>query len=299
MKKNYPFLLFVLGIFVLIGLFSILLSQKGISISSRVLTPREIAQHYPPPPIPTPTIKPTPTPSPTPRPLTFAEMNALYGPCVFLPTLMYHHIQDLEKAKENGQFNLTVGTDYFRRHMQYFKDHGYRTATMNDLVNFFDSGVPIGAKSVLLTIDDGYGDFATDAVPILREFGFKATLFTPTGLINNPGYLSWDTINSLAPGGDILFANHTWSHHNLQSSADVVEREITTADTQLTEKGLGNPKVFAYPYGLSSAIAQSVLSKLGYKLAFTTVPGSTLCKKLRLDLPRVRVGNADLSAYGF
>lgn len=291
MKKNFSALLAVLGIFVAVVLLS--LYVKNINKSFKLLTPQEIAKYYSPPPVP------TPTPTPTPRPLTFAEMNARYGPCVYLPTFLYHHIQDLEKAKENGQFNLTVGTDYFRRQMQYLKDNGYRTATMNDLINFFDSGIPVGAKSVLLTIDDGYSDFATDAVPILREFGFKATLFTPTGLINNPGYLSWDTIASLAPGGDILFANHTWSHRNVAASLDVVEKEITTADTQLTEKGLGSPKVFAYPYGFSSSQAESVLSKLGYKVAFTTVPGSTLCKKLRFDLPRVRIGNADLSAYGF
>ena len=38
------------------------------------------------------------SPSPTPKPLTFAEMNALYGPCVNLPTLMYHHIQPADEA---------------------------------------------------------------------------------------------------------------------------------------------------------------------------------------------------------
>lgn len=247
----------------------------------------------------TSTTKPTPTPTPTPRPLTFAEMNALYGPCVFLPTLFYHHIQSLEAAKTNKQTALTVTTDIFRNQMKYLKDRGYKTATMNDLVNFFDNAIPIPSGSVLLTFDDAYADFAMDAVPVLREFGFKSTLFVPTGLVNNPDYLTWDTITSLAPGGDILFANHTWSHHNLLASADVIQKEITTADTQLTEKGLDSPKVFAYPYGLASAQAEAVLTNLGYKLAFTTVPGSTLCKKLKLELPRLRIGDAGLSVYGF
>lgn len=37
---------------------------------------------------------------------------------------------------------------------------------------------------VVLTFDDGYQDFYTHAWPILTDFGFTATVFLPTGLIN-------------------------------------------------------------------------------------------------------------------
>ena len=98
----------------------------------------------------------------------------------------------------------------------------------------------------------------------------------------------------------VLFANHTWSHKNVTgNSLDVVEKEITTADTQLTDHGLNSPKTFAYPYGPATAAAENYLNSLGYKIAFTTTPGSTLCKKQRLALPRIRVGNSPLSNYGF
>ncbi|MGD0523379.1 MAG: polysaccharide deacetylase family protein [Candidatus Microgenomates bacterium] len=240
----------------------------------------------------------SPTPSPTPKPLTFAQMNSLYGPCVFLPTLMYHHIQDAKAAADKKQTALTVDTDFFRQQMQYLKDKGYVSATANDLINFFNNGTKIPAKSILITIDDGYDDFYLNALPILREMGFTATVFVPTGLVNNPGYLSWDQIESAA-GQGIFFANHTWSHKNVQVAQDVMVREITTADTQLSEKGLNNPKVFAYPYGFSSVTAEKLLTQLGYQLAFTTNPGSILCKAKHFDLPRVRIGNGSMSRYGF
>lgn len=294
MKRILPVFLILLGAVVFVNLFDAFVSKDSGGNLLHPFTPSEIAKHYS---SPSPTASPTPTP--TPRPLTFAEMNALYGPCVFLPTLLYHHIQSWEDAKQKGQTALSVDTDYFRNQMKHLKDKGYVTASMNDLVNFFDNGILIPTGSILLTFDDAYIDFATDAVPILREFGFKATLFAPTGLINNPGYLSWDTISSITPGGDILFANHTWSHHNLMAQESVIEKEISTADTQLAERGLNNPKVFAYPYGLPNASAETFLTKLGYKLAFTTRPGSALCKKQRLELPRIRIGNTDLSFYGF
>jgi len=243
-----------------------------------------------------PVVSPTPTPTPTPKPLTFAEMNALYGPCVRLPTLMYHHVQTEEAARANKQTGLTVYTETFQKQMQYLKDKGYNTVGVSDLINFFDNGTPVPGKSILITFDDGYGDFNTDAFPILQSFGFKSTVFVSTGLVNNPGYLTWDQISSM---GSVLFANHTWSHKNVGVSESAMQYEILTADTQLTDHSLNSPKVFGYPYGLETAKSEKYLESLGYKAAFTTVPGSILCKKQRFSLPRIRIGNTSLSYYGF
>lgn len=244
--------------------------------------------------VPTPT--PSPTPTPTPKPLTFAEMNDLYGPCVRMPVLMYHHVQTEEAAKANKQTGLTVYTDFFQKQMQYLKDKGYTVAGMNDLINFFDNGTSVPSKSVLITFDDGYTDFNTDAFPILQSFDYKATVFIPTGLMNNPGYLTWDQISSM---NSILFANHTWSHKNVGVSMSAMQYEISTADTQLSERSLNSPKVFGYPYGLETGQSEKYLESLGYKAAFTTIPGSILCKKQRFSLPRIRIGSTSLSSYGF
>ena len=250
-----------------------------------------------PTPSPLPTPSPTVTPTPTPRPLTFSEMNALYGPCVYLPTLFWHHVQSMDKAEQLGHAGLTVDTALFRSQMQFLKDRGYIPVRPEQLIAFFDQGTPMPAKGVLLTFDDGYDDFAQDAAPILREFGFTATAFIPTGLLNNPGYMSWDTLSALDSQG-IYLANHTWSHQNVNASKSTDEREIGTADTQLSQHGYNKAKVFAYPYGFPSTFGEQVLSEKGYTIAFTTYPGSTQCKKQRLTLPRTRIGNTSLSAYG-
>lgn len=244
--------------------------------------------------ITTPT--PSPSPSPTPKPLTFAEMNALYGPCVQLPTLMYHHVQSKEQAVNRKQTGLTVNTDVFKAQMQYLKDRGYNVVSMSALTNFFDAGSSIPGKSVLITFDDGYDDFYTDAYPVLSGLGFPAAVFIPTGLMNNPGYLSWDQINQMK--SLVMFGNHTWSHKSVVNGLDM-QREISTADVQLSDHGLNSPKVFAYPYGPDTLPAEDYLNKLGYEAAFTTKPGSTLCKKQRFNMPRVRIGNTSLSQYGF
>jgi len=239
---------------------------------------------------------PTLTPTPTPRPLTFAELNQRFGPCVVAPTLMYHHIQDLEVAHQQGQASLSVSPEWFRKHMEYLRDRQYSVISMENLVQFFDQGTTLPKKSVLITFDDGYTDFATNALPILKELGYPATLFAPTGLMDNPGYLTWVEIGNL--GSSFLVANHTWSHQSAYTSKEVMAREIAVADQQLKDRGLNNPKVFAYPYGSDSMPAETELRQQGYLLGFTTQHSLTQCQKKRLQLPRIRVGNAPLSAYG-
>ena len=219
-------------------------------------------------------------------------MNQLYGPCAAVPTLMYHHIT-------NKTANIKVTPEWLRQQLTYLRDHGYTVISMAELNGFFDQGQGLPKKAVLLTFDDAYEDFSSEALPILKEFGDKATVFVPTGLVNNPDYLSWDQIREANASGLVLFANHTWSHHNLGSNTDTTEKEISLADTQLAEHGLNSPKVLAYPYGFAGSGAVKILGEKGYGLAFTTNPGSILCKKMRLNLPRVRIGNASLSAYGF
>ncbi|OGG12625.1 hypothetical protein A2875_05440 [Candidatus Gottesmanbacteria bacterium RIFCSPHIGHO2_01_FULL_46_14] len=249
-------------------------------------------------PTSTPTATPTPFPTPTPKPLTFAEMNALYGPCAVVPTLFYHHIQKLDTAKELGHAGLTVDTQNFQNQMQYLKEKNYTPIHGEQLIAFFDAGTPLPSKPILLTFDDGYDDFGTDAAPILRTFGFAAVAFIPTGLIQNPGYMTWQTVQDIASWGLIYFANHTWSHKNVNNSLATNQTEIGTADTQLASRGLNQAKIFAYPYGNPSTNGEAVLSSLGYTLGFTTLPGITQCKKRRFLLPRTRIGNANLNAYG-
>ena len=288
----------IIGVVVVIlflgGLFLIVDAPK---VLESLFTPSPIPTPTPTiTPSPTPTTTPTVTPTPTPRPLTLAEMNELYGPCVAAPVLMYHHVEDGQLAASNNHTSLNVAPDKFRQQMQYLKDRGYQTVTMAALNNFFDNGVALPSKPALITFDDGYVNFYQNAWPILQEFGFTSTVFLTTGLMENDPYLSWGQIDQAK--GNVLFANHTWSHKSLGGSIEAAQQEISLADTQLTDRGLNSPKTFAYPYGTVSKAATDVLGQLGYRLAFTIKPGRILCAQQRLTLPRVRVGNADLGAYG-
>jgi peptidoglycan/xylan/chitin deacetylase (PgdA/CDA1 family) len=211
---------------------------------------------------------------------------------------MFHHIESEAEAKPKNQTSLAVTPEFFAKDMAYLQTHGYTPIYPRDLTNFFDNGTPLPKKAVMITLDDGYEDNYINAYPILKQYGFKATIFTPTGLVDNPDYLSWDQIKEMAGSGLVYFANHTWSHHSSAGTLAVQDKEISLADSQLAQNGLNVDKIFAYPYGNPSTDAEKILTKYGYKLAFTTVPGMTMCKGKRFTLPRTRMGNADLNHYG-
>lgn len=285
MKRTLGLLTYLAGLVAAIGLL-VLVSLERQTTSHKQVTKT----------VSLPVVTPTITPTPTPKPLTLAEMNQLYGPCIRLPVLMYHHIQDLAQAKKEGHGWLSVSPEVFSTQMQYLKQKGYQTVSSQELINFFDNGTKLPNKPVMLTFDDGYEDFFVNARPALNQNNFGAMMFLPTGLMNNPGYLAWNEIGQMT--GKIEFANHTWSHYYLKGDKSQIEKEIDTAQTQLEDHGLGKPKVFAYPYGYESQNDIQILTQKDFKLAFTTRSGSIQCAKKRLVLPRIRVGNVSLANYG-
>lgn len=265
------------------------LSQSP-SSSLSLVTPEPSAV---PVPTPTPTPSPSPSPSPTPSP-----DPKVYGPCKIVPVLLYHHIQPLEEAQSKSQKSISVSNDTFASQMDYLVSRGYKTITPDELVAGLAAGM-VGSKNVVLTFDDGYEDFYKYAYPELVKRNMKATLFVATGLMGNPDYLSWNQISEMKGSGLITFGNHTWSHKNVGGgSEETVRREITTAQTQLTEHGLGPITAFAYPYGPAGGIAKKVLQELEIKSAFTTNPSWYQCAKLPYDLGRTRVGDTSMSFYG-
>ncbi len=215
------------------------------------------------------------------------------GFCEHLPILMYHHIQPLDIAKKLGHAQLTISNTFFEQHLKYLQEHGYTFLTVKQLINAINSHQTLPAKSVAITIDDAYDDAYDYAYPLLKKYGAVASLFVPTGLVNNLGYLNWNQITEMNQSGVLLSFDHTWSHHSLPDAS-----EISVAQTQLEEHLGSVPKILAYPYGNYTNQTITILKNQGFLAAFTTRPGLWQCEGNIYSLPRLRAGNASLSAYG-
>jgi peptidoglycan/xylan/chitin deacetylase (PgdA/CDA1 family) len=297
-RKNSPswlkFIFLGLLVLILLGLFSIADSQKHIAQYHPTTNISLKAKNYSVPLRYTPLMSPYPsvTVTPTPVPLT--------GFCLHVPVLMYHHIQPEAAAKELGQTSLTVDNGIFDQQMAYLVSNGYTPVWANELINALLTHSQLTGKPVMVTMDDGYADNATYALPILQKYGIKANLMLATGLVGgNPDMLAWDQVNQLKGSGLVYFTNHTWSHYAIvDGSQSKIESEIDIAQQQIQDHTGQTVNVFTYPYGEFNNNAIQTLQRKGYDGAFTEIPGQYQCDSFVMTLHRTRIGNAPLSAYG-
>lgn len=233
-------------------------------------------------------------PKATPAPQVYS------GYCLRVPVLMYHHIQPESVAKQLGQTALTVDNGTFDQQMAYLSQNGYTTYWANELINALITHTALSPKSVVITMDDGYADNYTYALPILQKYNIKANIMLSSGLMgSNPDMLTWDQVNGLKASGLLYFTNHTWSHFGInRGPQDKIETEIDTAQTQIQQHTGQTVNVFTYPYGAISSNAIGTLQRKGYLGAFTEIPGFYQCDSFLMTLHRTRIGNSSLPSYG-
>jgi peptidoglycan/xylan/chitin deacetylase (PgdA/CDA1 family) len=188
-----------------------------------------------------------------------------------VPILMYHYIRPDPGPDDPVGQGLSVSPELFAAQMAYLAEQGFSTLTMAELADIWQGYRPLPARPVVLTFDDGYRDFFTDAWPILRAYGFSATVYLVAGLIDEPDYLTREMIRELDASGRVDFGAHTTWHVDLPSLADA-EAEAEIAGSKLALEGLLGHAVrtFCYPAGHFSDRDLALVEAAGYELAVTT-----------------------------
>ncbi|HKR13222.1 MAG TPA: polysaccharide deacetylase family protein [Pyrinomonadaceae bacterium] len=88
--------------------------------------------------------------------------------------LAYHGVSMDDEHLWNS--DLFVTPAYFRSRMQALKDYGCNVLPLSEALQRLEKGT-LPECSVVLTFDDGGCDFYHRAFPILREFGWPATVY--------------------------------------------------------------------------------------------------------------------------
>lgn len=195
--------------------------------------------------------------------------------------LMYHSVD------ENKEF-FTVSAGEFERQMKYLADNKYKVLSASDLIKSIEDGTEIPSKTVVLTFDDGYQDNYKNAFPILKKYGFLATIFVTTGSMSGTRItskgtviptLSWGQIKEMANSGFVEFFPHTHTHPKLDLISDDELRNEIRVSKEIIEKELNKKiNVFAYPYGQSNQKVRDILKQEGFKAAFTVETGPVTAK---------------------
>ena len=212
------------------------------------------------------------------------------------PVLYYHSIADNR---------VSVSPRAFRAQLAYLKQRGYRCTGIGEWLDR-----PQGAheKPVVLTFDDGFACMHENVLPILNEFGFRATFFIVPGYVGttlwgdpvtgrwsrepSPGRVAcpvmcWEQVLGLHRAG-MEIGSHTLSHRNLTDLPEQdARREVTESRRVLEQMLATRVRGFSYPRGCVTQALAHLVQESGYDYACTTQPGDLSSAMHRFLLPRV------------
>jgi len=182
---------------------------------------------------------------------------------------MYHSITD------NRGDPHAIPPAEFQKQMKALETK--HVVSLSEAMDLLRSDRPL-RNIYVITFDDAYLDFQTNALPVLREFGYPATMFVPTGLVGSCAV--WDSFDKSKPlmtwkqleecqQGNVAFASHTVTHARLTECSDAVLMDELQISLQMLEDNLDQViPALAYPGGLHDERVRQAAQRVGYCCAF-------------------------------
>jgi len=208
-----------------------------------------------------------------------------------IPVLMYHFFYSEEKGETRIDGNY-VEQNELRSQLQWLKDNGWTTLTMEEVLYFMQGRASVPRNSVAITIDDGDPSVHEYAFPLFVEYGMKATLFIIGGW--GEPTMSWDLWEMREAGLELQshgFLTHQGGCPGMGHGGRILCMDYNEGvqDTIMSFDYVDGGFVYCYPFGDVNEHAKQILRDAGALMAFTTEPGIIYRGMDLLELPRVRV----------
>lgn len=216
-----------------------------------------------------------------------------------VPVMMYHHV-----TPQGGMINATP--EHFEQHLQWLQRNGWVSLSTEQFAGHL-AGRKVPRKSVLITFDDGYLDNWVYAYPLLKKYGFTATIFLVTSWVNDgpvrpyagqadlpycPTHkeceeliaagrsdeviLRWSEIRAMQQDGVIEFHSHTHTHTRWDLGVQRAEKNEKirweleqSRQTLITQLGAVSPH-FCWPQGYFDQDYVRIAQELGFSHLYTT-----------------------------
>lgn len=211
--------------------------------------------------------------------------------------LAYHSISDC------GIDPWAVSAHNFASQMQWLKTQGYTVLSLSQILEINSLwGIP--RKSAVLTFDDGFADFFTDAMPILEKYKYPATLFIVAGRVGDSSrwqeialqkpLLDWDVLIEVA-GRGYQIGSHGMFHRRLTDLATKELEEELADSKMLLEARLGvKVDAFSYPWGSYEERERNAVKNVGYLSAVTVNNDwESGFKRDPFRIPRIAISRTD------
>jgi len=219
-------------------------------------------------------------------------VEALKALQVNIPSIMYHKITDnpaevtdfvvtgemlaADFAEINSRgYTPITASEFFR--IRKLTENLFNNEAYKEVAEFYKKY----PKPIIITFDDGYKGIYTYALPLMRQYNFKANFYICGELIDNQNseYCTWEEIKALSDSGLAEIGNHTYSLHNKskeeigtfynsrfqEALADInLNREKITSATGV------DCKVISFPYGQYDYNIVANLKTAGYEMLIST-----------------------------
>lgn len=186
----------------------------------------------------------------------------------------------LHDISETYHSNIDTPKIVFNSFVEKLVERDYQFCSVKDYLNLYDK-----SKHIICTFDDGYLGVFDYALPILKKYGFTATVFVCTDYIGNDNswnlkdktvrtHMNLNMLKTLYDEGWEI-GSHGITHRSLlRLTDDDLANELSSSKFLLSQY-FGEIISYAYPYGDVNQFCMNQVKKY-YTYAFTLNHGGSL-----------------------
>ena len=191
---------------------------------------------------------------------------------------MYHRFNEFKYPSTNIEMTI------FKNQIEIIQNSNYSFSNPIEFKKKFT--IPKKNKEILITIDDAFQSFYTEAWPYLEKNKIPFILFVSTEPVGKKGYMTWDQIKEVGSKSFAMIGHHSHSHGYLIDETNNFFVEDIKKANKIFLKELGYiPSLFSYPFGEYSKFMRDYVSQ-NFSHAFGQHSGVIDVNKNKFELPR-------------
>lgn len=234
--------------------------------------------------------------------------------------LAYHRVADVGFVDPIDD-DWNVPPALLERHLVALKDWA-EIVPLTELLGRCQSSTGEGRPLVALTFDDGYANFHSQVLPLLKRYQVPATVFVVTSLIGSEGPppfdawsvkhcerldpeawrpMNWAELKECAASGLVSVGGHSHRHLKAMHLSPEELADEAHRSRQILLSELNDVRSYAYPYG-STRLGYvpdgyvNAVASAGYEIAATYDLGRVTARTDPLRMPRIEAHGVDSEA---
>ena len=212
-----------------------------------------------------------------------------------VPILVYHAVS-ADPPDWIAPYAVSPAT--CRAHLDVVAGSGRQPLTVSQYADVLTGRIPCPERAVLITVDDGFADFADNALPALAERKMPSTLYVTTGaladcrqesVLPKARMLRRTDMRQLEAAG-VEIGAHSHTHRQLDVLPDrEVARELSVSRDLLAQELGHRIRTFAYPHGYWRRRMLPLAQAAGFDSACAVGNVHSSASDRLLALPRLMV----------